>query len=132
MTDELKGRARELVKAPNFAHVVTQRPDGTPHSVVVWADAENGTVTLNSAEGRIWPELARQNPEVTITVPNHENPYEYVVIRGRVEDATTEGADEHIDALSHKYLGKDYPYRAPGEQRLKFTVRPEEVTLRGG
>jgi len=132
MADALEGRARELVEGRNFAHVVTQRDDGTPHAVLAWVDVEDGTVTLNSAEGRIWPELARQNPELTITVVNHENPYEYVTIRGRVEEVTTEGADEHIDALSQKYLGTDYPYRTPGEQRVKIRVRPEEVTVRGG
>jgi len=34
---------------------------------------------------------------------------------------------EHIDALSHKYIGKDYPWIGPGEQRKKFVVTPEKV-----
>jgi hypothetical protein len=59
-----------------------------------------------------------------------ENPYEYVEIRGRVVDQTTEGADEHINSLAKKYLGQDeYPYRQPGEQRVIIRIEPEHVHL---
>jgi PPOX class probable F420-dependent enzyme len=130
---ELEGRSRELLEDKNFANVGVIRPDGTPHVVPVWVDVEDGSVTLNSAEGRLWPELARRDPRVTITVQNHENPYEYVTIRGHVDDVTHEGADEHIDALAHKYLGEDkYPFRRPGEQRVKLRITPEAVHHSGG
>jgi hypothetical protein len=63
-----------------------------------------------------------------MTVQNLENPYEYVEIRGRVAESTHEGADAHIDELAKKYLGQDtYPYRQPGEVRLKITVEPQHV-----
>ena len=36
--------------------------------------------------------------------------------------------DAHIDAFAKKYLDADsYPYRQEGEQRIKFTLRPERV-----
>lgn len=45
---------------------------------------------------------------------NAENPYQQVMIRGRVVEITHEGADKHIDSLAKKYLGVDkYPHRAP-------------------
>jgi PPOX class probable F420-dependent enzyme len=128
MPTSLKGRARELVEAPNFANVATLRRDGTPHVVPTWVDVDNGTVVLNTAEGRIWPENARRDPRLTITVQNHENPYEFVMIRGRVVEDTHEGADESIDELAKKYLGVDeYPFRQPGEERILFRVKPEQV-----
>jgi hypothetical protein len=62
-----------------------------------------------------------------------ENPYEYVSIRGRVGERTTDGADEHIDSLAMKYLGQEsYPYRQPGEQRLIVRIDPEYVHVYGG
>jgi hypothetical protein len=65
---------------------------------------------------------------VTITVQNHENPYEYVSIRGRVAERTHEGADAHIDGMAKKYMGVDeYPMRQPGEQRVIVRVAPEHV-----
>ena len=56
-----------------------------------------------------------------------ENPYNYVEIRGTASE-TTEGADEHINALTKKYIGQDeYPFRQPGEQRVKFVIAPDHV-----
>ena len=55
------------------------------------------------------------------------NPYSYVEIRGRAT-STTEGADEHINALTKKYIGQDeYPFRQPGEERIKFVIEPDHV-----
>jgi hypothetical protein len=59
---------------------------------------------------------------------NHDNPYEYAQIRGRVVEDTHEGADENIDKLAKKYLDKDeYPFRQPGEQRIKFVIEPDHI-----
>jgi PPOX class probable F420-dependent enzyme len=124
----IEGRVKELLEQPNFSHVSTIRDDGTVQGVVVWQHVEDGKIALNSSEGRAWPANLRRNPNVTITVHNAENPYEYVEIRGRVVEDTHEGAKEHIDALAKKYMDKDeYPFLQPGEQRIKFLVEPERV-----
>ena len=124
----IEGRAKELLEAPNFTHLSTIREDGTIHGVVVWQHLEDGKVALNSSEGRAWPANVRRNPQVTITVHNNENPYEYVEVRGRIVEDTHDGAKEHIDALAKKYMDKDeYPFLQPGEQRIKFLVEPERV-----
>ena len=133
MASKIEGRARELLEQPNFVAVATNRENGSPDVKVVWADVQDDHVVLNSAEGRKWPERLRRDPRVTVTVVNHENPYEYAVIRGRLAEDTHEGADENIDQLAKKYLGKDeYPFRQPGEQRVMFRIEPEHVTVHGG
>ena len=130
---QIDGRARELFEAPNFVTLATERKDGSTHLTVIWADLEDGQVAVNSAEGRIWPENLRRNPEVSLVVVNSESPYEYASVRGRVVEDTHEGADEHINRLAKKYLGKDeYPSRRPGEQRVKFLIEPEWVRVHGG
>jgi PPOX class probable F420-dependent enzyme len=133
MAEKIEGRARELLEQPNFVAVATNREGGAPDVKVVWADVEDGHVVLNSAEGRKWPERLRKDPRVTVTVVNHENPYEYAVIRGKLAEDTHEGADENIDKLAKKYLDKDkYPFRQEGEQRVIFRIAPEHVTVHGG
>jgi PPOX class probable F420-dependent enzyme len=133
MAAKIEGRVRELLERPNFAAVATLEEDGTPAVNVVWAAVDNGHVVLNSAEGRKWPENVRRDERVTVVVVNRESPYEYAQIRGRVVEDTHEGADENIDELAKKYLGKDeYPFRQPGEQRILFRIEPERVTLHGG
>ncbi len=128
----IEARSRELLQAKNFCHVGTIRKDGTAHVVPVWVDVENGDVLLNTAEGRAWLANSDRDPRVTLTVQNLEQPYEYVTIRGQVSERTHEGADAHIDALAKKYLDKDeYPFRQPGEVRVKIRVTPEHVAHNG-
>jgi PPOX class probable F420-dependent enzyme len=128
MTQALEGRTRELLEQPNFCFVASRRRDGTPHVVPVWVDVEDGHVVLNSARGRAWPANVARDPHVTLTIQNHENPYEYVTVRGHVTEITEDGADAHIDAMAKKYLGQDtYPFRSPGERRIIVRVAPDEV-----
>lgn len=128
MATVIDGRSRELLEKPNFCFVGTTRSDGTAHVVPVWVDVDGDRVVLNTAEGRVWPNNAQRDPRVTLTVQNLEDPYEYVQIRGRVVDWVRDGADDHIDAMSKKYLDEDdYPYRKEDETRVKVLVEPEKV-----
>ena len=133
MAQEIDDKSRALLQGKNFGHVATLREDGSVHTAIVWVDAEDNRVVLNTAEGRAWTKNARRDPRVTVTVPNAENPYEYTEIRGRVVEETHDGADDHIDAMSKKYLDQDeYPFRAPGEERVIFRIEPERVRYSGG
>lgn len=130
MAEEIDGRSRELLEAKNFCHVATIDTDGTPHVAVVWVDVNGSDVLLNSAEGRDWPENLRRDPRVTLTVVNHDDPYEYVSIDGRVVEMTHDGARDHIDKLAQKYFGKE-TYPGPlDETRVLIRVRPEKVKRR--
>jgi PPOX class probable F420-dependent enzyme len=118
---------RELLEKPNYAVISTSNADGSIHSTVVWIDVEDGAVAVNSAIGRVWPSNLERDPRVTVLVYDQSNPYDYVEIRGNAK-ATTEGADDHIDRLTKKYLGQDtYPYKQSGEQRVKFLITPGRV-----
>ena len=127
MTDLDDAGVSKLLAGPNYAVVSTLNSDGTIHNTVVWISAEDGAVAVNSARGRKWPTNLERDPRVTVLVYEQGNPYNYVEIRGRAS-ASAEGADEHINALSKKYIGQDeYPFRQPGEERLKFVIQPEHV-----
>jgi PPOX class probable F420-dependent enzyme len=129
MADKLEGRAEEIIAGKNYAHVAIPRSDGTVQTVMVWAHTENGDVVLNSQEGRVWPETLRHAGNATVTVTADGNPYEWVSVSGRLVEDTHDGAEEHIDFLAKKYLDADtYPYRQPGQTRVKFVLRPERVT----
>jgi PPOX class probable F420-dependent enzyme len=117
---------RELLEQPNHAVISTLNRDGSVHSTVVWISAEAGTVAVNSARGRKWPANLERDPRVNVVVYEQDNPYNYVEIRG-VAKATTEGAIEHINSLSKKYVGQDEFPRRPGEERIKFVIEPDHV-----
>jgi hypothetical protein len=50
-------------------------------------------------------------------------------VRGKVvEQINGNAAEQHIDKLAKKYLGKDkYPGRAPGEKRIILKIKPEHI-----
>ena len=105
----------------------TLNSDGTVLNTVAWINVENGSPAVNSARGRRWPANPERDPRVNVLVYEQGNPYNYVEIRGRAS-ATTEGADEHINALTKKYINQDeYPFRQPGEERIKFVIEPEHI-----
>jgi PPOX class probable F420-dependent enzyme len=133
MSTRIEGRAEELLRGRNFAHIGTLRADGSVQVSPTWVDVQDGRVALNTAEGRAWPGNLERDPRITLEVQNFENPYEYLEIRGRVAERTHEGADEHIDLLAKKYLDVDrYPMRQPGEQRVIIRVEPDYVKVFGG
>jgi len=118
---------QELLEQPNHAVISTFNQDGSVHNTVVWISADDGTVAVNSAIGRKWPTNLERDPRVNVLVYEQGNPYNYVEIRGSAS-ATRDGADEHINALTKKYIGQDeYPFRAPGEERIKFVIEPDHV-----
>ena len=93
----------------------------------MWINTENGSVAVNSAVGRKWPSNLERDPRTSLLVMEQNNPYNYVEIRGTAA-GTEEGADEHINALTKKYINQDeYPFRQPGEQRIKFVITPDHI-----
>jgi PPOX class probable F420-dependent enzyme len=126
---QLPESAQELFREPNFAHLATLMPDGSPQVTPVWVDFDGKHILVNTAEGRRKPKNVRKDPRVAIEVISQKDPYSMVTVRGRVVEVTNEGADAHIDKMAKKYLGQDkYPFRAPGERRVIFKIEPEYVT----
>lgn len=124
LTDE----QRAYFQKPNFGHLATLNPDGSPHVTPVWIDVDNEHILVNTAKGRHKVQNMQRDPRVAVEVPEQENPYSMLSVNGEVVEMTEKGADEHIDELTMKYLGKDkYPFRQPGEERLIIKIRPTKV-----
>ena len=127
-TGRLSRQAKSIIEKKTFAHLATLMPDGSPQVTPVWVDHDGDRVVINPAEGRAKPRTMRNDPRVALSATDPDNPYEAVIIRGRVVEMTRDGADDHIDAMAKKYLDRDrYPFRQSGEQRLKVYIEPEVV-----
>ncbi len=128
MSATLSEGVKKLFREPNYGHLATLMPDGSPQVSPVWVDVDGDRILVNSAEGRSKPRNVRRDARVAISIYNQDNPYSSAFIRGRVVEITHEGADEHIDKLAKKYLGQDkYPYHQPGDQRVILVIEPEHV-----
>jgi PPOX class probable F420-dependent enzyme len=121
-----------LQKKKAFASLATAMPDGSPQVTPVWFDYSGGRVRVNTAKGRVKARNLKKGAPVALAIVDPDNPYRYIQIRGRVERVTEEGADQHIDSLAKKYLGKDkYPNAAPGEVRLMCEIAPTSASGMG-
>ncbi len=118
---------RALLEGPAHAVISTLNNDGSILSAVAWISLEDGVLAVNSAEGRQWPTNLERNHRITVVVYPPDNPYEYVEIRGTAT-GSRDDADDHINRLAKLYIGQDeYPFRSPGEVRVKYTIDPERV-----
>ena len=121
----------DLLKRPTFANLATLNADGSPQVTPVWVDFDGTHVLVNTARGRVKAKNLAREPRVALAIADPENPYRYLGIQGRVVGLTEAGADAHIDKMANRYIGKDYPFRAPGEVRVIARIAPEKVHTNG-
>ena len=132
MAKSIPEKYADLLTKPAFANLATVMPDGSPQVTPVWVDFDGSHILFNSALGRVKDKNIRRDPRVSVAIQDPANPYRYLEIRGRVVEITEKGADEHINKLSQKYLGKPvYPFRQPGEVRVLYRIEPEHVSVMG-
>jgi anthraniloyl-CoA monooxygenase len=121
----------DLFEKPTFAHLATLMADGSPQVTPVWVDYDGRHILINSATGRQKDINMQMRRQVAIEIPDPQNPNRYVAVRGPVVEITEDGADEHLDRLARRYLGRNrYPqgWRSPGEVRRIYKILPRRVT----
>jgi PPOX class probable F420-dependent enzyme len=121
----LSDAVRVLFEGPNYAHLASVLPDGSPHSVPVWVGLEDGRIAfLTHPHSRKARNLAR-DPRVALSITDRNQPNVMAQVRGRVT-ARVEGdaAWTIIDRMSNKYLDQPYPLR---QDRVVFLVEPEHA-----
>ncbi|WP_435363164.1 PPOX class F420-dependent oxidoreductase [Haloarchaeobius sp. DYHT-AS-18] len=122
----------DLFEKATFAHFATVMPDGTPQVTPVWVDydTESDLVLINTAQGRLKERNVRENPKVGIEMTDPDDPYRFLSVRGEVVEVTEEGAVEHIDKMTQRYMGQEtYPnHGEEGGPRVIIRIRPDRVT----
>jgi PPOX class probable F420-dependent enzyme len=124
--------AQRLFLESPFVGVVTDlRPDGSPHSTVVWVDVDDEGVSFNTAWPRTKPRNLANDPRVSLVVVDPEDAYRWIAIDGPVT-LVEEGANDQIDRLAKKYAGLDrYPWHRPEETRVSVRISPRRIEARG-
>jgi PPOX class probable F420-dependent enzyme len=125
---KLSEKAIKLIDGKNFGNLAFVMADGSPHVSPVWVDREGDLILVNTAEGRAKAKYLKANHRVALSIFDQQNPYEKVLIKGRVVDMTKKGAEEHNRKISLKYLGtSDNPQRQSGVGRILVKIEPERV-----
>jgi PPOX class probable F420-dependent enzyme len=129
MAADLPDKIRNAIERPEFWHLATVNPDGSPQVTTVWVKSKDGNIVVNSALGRKKTRNLEANPRVALSWVDPQHDYHSAEIQGRVVDTYTgDEAEGDIDSLAEKYLGQTpYPWRQPGEQRITFVIEPTHV-----
>jgi len=121
---------QRLARGANFATITTLMADGSPATQVMWVDANDEHVLINTETGRAKYRNVKRDPRVVVTIWDAENPYTYAEVRGVVEDAITgPEARTHIDELSQKYFGRPYNEATIRTERVILKIRPTRQLL---
>lgn len=114
---------RRVLDGTPLAHLATVLPDGSPHTVPVWIGTHGDRIAFFTGPDSRKARNLRRDPRVAISLAPQDNPYEPVVVRGRVvEWLDGEAGWAVIDAMSRKYTGGPY---ARDPERVAALIEPD-------
>lgn len=106
--------AARLLAGANMAHLSSLLPNGSPHTVPVWIDAEGERIAVLTDPASVKARNLRRDPRLAISMTEDRNSYVTLVMRGRVS-RWLEGdpAWAIADRISMKYKGEPYSRAVP-------------------
>ena len=126
----LHEKTRALATGKNFAVLTTLLADGTPQSHVMWVDADETHLYINTEIHRQKFKNVERDPRATVTIVDRANPYSFVEVRGKVVGTIGgQEARDHIDALSQRYFGRPYRNQIKSE-RVILKIEPLREVVR--
>lgn len=120
----------DILESKGFAHTATIGPNGAPQSTPVWFLWDGGQLRFSLTKTRQKYKNLVRAPHVSLSISDNDNPYRYVEVRGTVS-IEEDPEKAFINRISNKYLGKDYPWNQPDDERVVVTVHPTRVVTQG-
>lgn len=122
---------RDMAKDKNFATLTTMLPSGYPMTHVMWVDADDEHILINTEIHRAKYKNVQRDKRVTVCIIDAGNPYKYAEVRGDVVDEVRgQEARDDIDRLSQKYNGTDYDPSAIQTERVILKIKPVEKKVK--
>jgi PPOX class probable F420-dependent enzyme len=117
---------RRLAQAPNYAALTVHLPSGHAMTNVMWVDADDDHVLINTEVHRAKYRAVEKDQRATVMIWEDGKPQNFVEVRGRVVE-TVRGPDAraHIDKLAQKYTGGSYSDDWIGSERVILRIAPE-------
>jgi PPOX class probable F420-dependent enzyme len=123
LTTMLNPDVRHVLEGTSLAHLATVLPDGAPHSVPVWVDTHGDHIAILTGPDSRKARNLRRDPRVALSLTASDNPYQPVIVRGRVvEWIEGDAAWEIVDRIATKYIGGPY---SRDEERVIALIEPD-------
>jgi PPOX class probable F420-dependent enzyme len=105
----LNDDVRRVLDGTPIAHLATVLPDGAPHSVPLWIGTHGDHGVILTGPGSRKARNLRRDPRVAISLTPADNPFQPVILRGRVVEWLDGDAGwEIVDRIATKYIGGPY------------------------
>ncbi len=122
---------RDFAQDKNFGSISFHLPNGDIATHVMWVDADDEHVLINTEVHRAKYTSIVANPSVTVAIWSAENAYKYAEVRGTFTgEIRGPAARAHIDALSQKYTSQDYKNEITSE-RVILQITPTRQRTNG-
>ncbi|MFI7064855.1 PPOX class F420-dependent oxidoreductase [Kribbella sp. NPDC050124] len=114
---------RRVLETTAVAHLATVLPDGAPHSVPLWVMPVGERIAFLTGPGSQKARNLQRDPRVALSLTPLDNPFEPVIVRGRVvEWLEGDAAWEIVDQLAAMYIGQPYPRE---QERVIALIEPD-------
>ncbi len=120
----------DLLTTDRLGHVVSIRPDGAIATHLMWIDWDGEHVLTSSPVGSRKGQNWRLNPQASVSVVDRNDPWRYLIIRGRVTEIRPDVDLAFIDKMSVRYAGVTY-FRRQSEREI-FVITPDHVRASSG
>ena len=122
----------DLLEGNALGYLATIRRDGSPHVTPLWVDHDEDIVLVDVRLDRVKARNMIARPAVALSIGDPRNADRHLDITGKVVSWSEDGWHEHMDQLSRRYMGKDYPWFFEGERRAIFRIEPRGVHYEEG
>jgi PPOX class probable F420-dependent enzyme len=126
---------RDLLTRPICGVLTTLQPDGQPHSVLVWLDADGDVIRVNTTLDHQSGRNLAADRRATVLVVDPDDTSRFLQVRGDAK-LVTEGVIDHLDELTRAYTahprfyGFVYPAeREGGDRRVICRIQPVRVSV---
>jgi hypothetical protein len=111
---QLPNKLIQAIDNNAFCAIATKVNEKELQNHLMWIDYADNKILINTEQGRKKTENIRSDPYLTVVIFHPSEMYQSWEIRGTVENIVQgQRANDHIDFLSNRYLGK--PYKRPKE-----------------
>lgn len=118
---------RQVLDGTPIAHLASVSADGAPHSVPLWIATHGDQVAILTGPGSLKARNLRRDPRVALSLTPADNPFQPVILRGRVvEWLDGDAAWEVVDRISAKYTGGPY---SRAEERVVALIEPDRQIM---
>ena len=124
---QLSNQLKEAIDNNAFCAMATKVNEKELQNHLMWVDYAENTILINTEQGRKKTENIRLNPYLTVVIFHPSDMYQSWEIRGTVENIVQgQSANDHIDYLSNRYLGKPYK-RAKDVSWEQANIKSREI-----